>query len=108
MLFSLTEHTQISMQNVYLVQCVQIGITIVHIICIGWVENISPLLRCWHMFCWASFWFAFIIHQIQPNNLKNIRQMIIIAASSAFKKTNMMQIVPFKIGEIVFSKKLGK
>jgi hypothetical protein len=34
--------------------------------------------------------------------------MIIIAASSAFKKTNMMQIVPFKIGEIVFSKKLGK
>lgn len=79
------------MQNAYLVQCVQIGIAIVHIICIGWIENIGPLLRCWHVFCWAPFWFAFIIHQIQPNHLKNI----------STKEGNYIQIlkwVPSKMG----------
>nr|GMD40069.1 hypothetical protein Iba_chr10aCG5830 [Ipomoea batatas] len=47
-----------------LIKGVEVSITIVDIVRICRIECVSPLIWCWHVFCWPSFWLAFIIHQI--------------------------------------------
>ena len=56
-------------EDVYLVQSVQVSITIVCIVGKCRIKDIGPLRWCGHVFSRPPFRLALIIHKIEPNNL---------------------------------------